>query len=167
MKRIALFLPLILPFLLPTAVRARTHGHSISHIVSRAPVNRVMDAGFRHGRTIDFPNGLAITLSSYEPVTGLTQFPGGPPLRPHRGNRFVITGWLIRNTTYHTVRQSTWVARSQGMNSVGFVTGNAPYSITFAAGGSVTEAWLFEVAKSGRVAIYYDHYPDPWLPRGR
>jgi hypothetical protein len=167
MKRIALFLPLIFTFLLPTAVRAQTHELVTTGIVSRAPVNRVADAGFRHGRTIGFPNGLAITLSSYEPVTGLTQFPGGPPLRPHRGYRFVITSWLIRNTTHYTVRLGIWVARSQGMNSPGFVTGNAANFGTLPAGGSVSQTWLFEVAKSGRVAIYYDRYPDSWLPRGR
>jgi hypothetical protein len=52
------------------------------------------------------------------------------------------------------------------VNSTEFIQGNAPNSGTISAGETQSQGWYFEVAKVGRVAIYYDHFPDHWLPRG-
>jgi hypothetical protein len=30
----------------------------------------------------------------------------------------------------------------------------------------MSQGWYFEVAKVGKVAIFYDHFADHWLPRG-
>lgn len=159
MKRLLVLLLLVIgPFL------------SITHAVAatQTPLTRQsnQESDFRHGRTIHFPNGLVVTLSIYEPVKGLTQVPGGPPLRPRNGKRFVITSWYIRNTTHHIVKLVTWMARSSGINSTAFFLGNAGNAGIIFPRETVNESWYFEVAKVGRVAIFYDHFPDHWLPRG-
>jgi hypothetical protein len=121
---------------------------------------------FRNGRTVHFPNGLVITLSSYRPVKGLVYYPGGPPYLPRKGDKFVLTWWLIRNTTHHEIRLGIWMAHSRGVNSTEFIQGNAANLGTILAGETITQGWYFEVARAGRVAIFYDHFHDHWLPRG-
>jgi hypothetical protein len=128
--------------------------------------NGSMGTAFRGGKTFHFPNGLAITLLSYKPATGLTQLPGGPPLRPHNGYRFVSTTWVVRNTTNQTVTVASWVAKSRGMTSRGFITGNAGESALVGPRTKALYYWLFEVARVGKVAIFYGASRAHWLPRG-
>jgi hypothetical protein len=167
MKRVALFLLSILPFLVPSSARARTDAGITVGAVSQTALNGDRADAFRGGRTIHFPDGLAITLVLYQPVTGLTAFPGGPPLRPRSGYRFVITSWSARNTTRHTVFIKAWVARSRGMWSREFVTGNGGQGALIASGATELYSWEFQVARGGRVAIVYGPFPAHWLPRGR
>jgi hypothetical protein len=120
---------------------------------------------FRGGKTITFPNHLVITLLSYKRITGLTQFPGGPRALPRAGYRFVATTWLVRNTGNRQSRIGTFVARSRGMTSHGFTTGNAAQLGLVPTGATVRYYWLFQVAKAGKVSIFYGSYHAHWLPR--
>lgn len=126
--------------------------------------HRTAASEFHHGKTILFPDGLVITLSSYRPIIGLTQFPDGPPLRPRRGYTFVATAWIVRNATKRTVTVAAWVAKSRGLWSSGFSTGNAAQFTLLAPGVTNQYFWLFEVATVGRVAIFYGPFPAHWLP---
>jgi len=122
--------------------------------------------GFRGGKTIQFSDGLVITLLAYRPVHGgLTSFPGGPPLRPRKGHEFVTTTWLVRNITHHTVTIETWVAKSRGMQSREFTTGNAGQAGNIGPGVTAQFYWFLEVAMVGRVAIFFGSFGSHWLPR--
>jgi hypothetical protein len=125
-----------------------------------------LGSGFHGGKTLRFPNGLAITLLTFKPATGLTQNPGGPPLRPPHGYQFVATTWEVRNTTNHRVAIASWVARSRGLRSREFVIGNAGQMGLIPARTTVRYYWLFEVARVGRVSIYYGSFRAHWLSRG-
>jgi hypothetical protein len=145
--------------LAPTTAGAQEQGNHLSG-------HNGSSAGFHGGKTLRFPNGLAITLLTSEPAAGLTQYPGGPPLRPRHGYQFVTTTWEVRNTTNHTVTIASWVARSHGMLSRDFVTGNAGQMGLVPARATVRYYWLFEVASVGRVRISYGSFRPHWLLRG-
>jgi hypothetical protein len=136
-------------------------------IVSQAALNSATAAGFRGGRTIHSPDGLTIRLLLFQPVSDLQAFPGGPPLLPRKGYIFVGTRWSVRNITSHTVTIKTWKARSRGMWSSAFITGNAPEPDLVLPEATNQYFWLFQVARTGRVAIFYGSFPARWLPRGR
>jgi hypothetical protein len=156
---------LLLPLLMVALLLPITHAIASTQTPLARQSNE--DSHFRHGKTIHFPNGLVMTLSSYQPVSGLNWYPRGPRYLPRKGDKFVLTWWLIRNTTHHGMRLSTWMARSRDMNSTAFIQGNAPNRGTIFAGETFSQGWYFEVAKVGKVAIFYDHFADHWLPRGR
>jgi hypothetical protein len=123
MKRTALLLLLTLLFLVPPLVVPPVLARTDAGTASLAARKSHRVAGFRGGKTISFPDGLAITLLSYGPVTGLTFTHFNIPLRPRSGYRFVTTTWLVRNTTDHTVGIKTG-CRGTGSRSTSRTLGN-------------------------------------------
>jgi len=121
---------------------------------------------FRNGKSIRFPNGLVIRLVAYAPVTGLTHPRTGQPLLPHAGDRFVTTTWLVKNTAHHALNIGTWVAKSRGLTSHGFVTGNAGEPAIIHPGTQYLYYEFFEVAQRGRVEIFYQRFQNHWSPQG-
>jgi hypothetical protein len=156
----------MLPLLVLLSVRLSTTAASARQSGTYLPNRTDTRAAFRGGKTLHFPDGLAITLLTYRPVTGLSAFPGGPPLRPRKGYQFVTTIWLAQNTTKHEVTVGSWVARSRGMSSRGFSTGNGVEIGLIMPRAKMQYYWLFEVARVGRVGIFYGAFRVHWLPRG-
>lgn len=147
-----------------------TCGSTRAQAISHAPVHRIPLAAhsFRNGKTIHFPDGEVVALLTFKPVhtRGMTSYPGGPPLRLPHGYEVVETTWAVHNTTRQVIGIKTWRATSLGKVSAMFVTGNAAELGTVQPGATWRYDWLFIVADTGRVAIYYGPFRAHWLPRG-
>jgi hypothetical protein len=130
-------------------------------------------SAFSGGRTLRY-DGLAITLMSYKLVTGLVQYPEGPPARPHKGDRFVTTLWRIQDTTNHAVPLGLWIANSAASSDEsfsdvsfdGFVSGISDNVMVVPPRATVRDYWDFEVARAHKIELYYVPAAH-WVPRDK